>query len=224
MADSEAGQSYKIYVNDSLLTIASDQAQTSHLQEYGDALLMHYRGSQKLLLNVLDNLEKSKAPRQIILTTPDLKTLFEDTIKLFRWVEAGGGVVRNSRGEILAIFRRKRWDLPKGKLDPGESFEIAAVREVMEETGVKNVKLGPLITTSMHAFRTKSNHRALKVTKWYAMESNTKKLVWQEEEQIEEAIWVDPEKFMNGSYNIFESIRDVLRQYQELHPVITKGK
>ena len=213
MAVSEAGQSYKIYVNDCLLTIAADEARASHLQEYGDALLLHYRGKVKLLHNVLDNLEKSKIPRQIILTTKDLKKLFEDTIGLFRWTEAGGGVVRNPKGEILAIYRRNRWDLPKGKLDPGETFAEAAVREVMEETGIRDVTLGPLITTSMHAFRTRRNQRALKVTKWYAMTSPKQKLKWQVEEDIEEATWIKPSKFMNGSYDMYESIRDVLKQY-----------
>ena len=219
MAVSEAGQSYKIYVNDSLLTIAADAARASHLQEYGDALLLHYRGNVKLLHNVLDNLEKSKRPRQIILTTKDLKQLFEHTIGLFRWTEAGGGVVSTPEGKILAIFRRKRWDLPKGKLDPGETFAQAAVREVMEETGIKNVELGPLITTSMHVFRTRRNQRALKVTKWYAMTTKQQKLVCQVEEDIEDAIWVKPGKFMNGSYDMYESIRDVLKQYLAISAV-----
>jgi 8-oxo-dGTP diphosphatase len=50
---------------------------------------------------------------------------------------AGGVVVRN--GEIALVHRPRYddWTLPKGKLDPGESFEEAAVREVEEETGLR---------------------------------------------------------------------------------------
>lgn len=51
-------------------------------------------------------------------------------------VHAAGGVVR--RGELVAVVHRPRyddWSLPKGKLDPGEGFEEAALREVLEETG-----------------------------------------------------------------------------------------
>ena len=56
-------------------------------------------------------------------------------------VEAAGGYVvrRTPKGnlKVLTIFRRGLWDLPKGKLDPGESPEKGAVREVSEEVGIK---------------------------------------------------------------------------------------
>jgi 8-oxo-dGTP pyrophosphatase MutT (NUDIX family) len=213
MADSEAGQIYKIYVNDSLLTLATEKVTKEDLPEYEDSLLMRYRHNQKLLLNVLDNLEKSQKPRQIILTTDNLKLLFTETIALFRWAEAGGGVVQNIDDEILAIFRRGRWDLPKGKLDPGETFEQAAVREVIEETGITAVKRFDLITTSMHAFRTRGNTRAIKVTKWFHMTSQYKDLTVQTEEDIEKAIWIKPQDFLNGDYDMFASIRYVVEQY-----------
>jgi 8-oxo-dGTP diphosphatase len=54
---------------------------------------------------------------------------------------AGGVLVRRHKGkpEIAVIHRPRHedWSLPKGKLDPGESFEEAALREVHEETGIK---------------------------------------------------------------------------------------
>ncbi len=43
-------------------------------------------------------------------------------------VEAAGGLVLNEKGEVLMIFRRGSWDLPKGKIDPNESVETAAIR------------------------------------------------------------------------------------------------
>ena len=66
-------------------------------------------------------------------------------------VHAAGGVVRRDRddggaaGEEIVLVHRPRyddWSLPKGKLEPGESFEAAARREVEEETGLR-CELGP---------------------------------------------------------------------------------
>jgi CYTH domain-containing protein/8-oxo-dGTP pyrophosphatase MutT (NUDIX family) len=53
-------------------------------------------------------------------------------------VEAAGGVVVRDDGRVAVVHRPKYddWSLPKGKLDPGESFEEAALREVWEETGI----------------------------------------------------------------------------------------
>ena len=53
------------------------------------------------------------------------------------FIQAGGGLVENEKGEILFMFRKGKWDLPKGKLDPGESYESCALREVQEETGYR---------------------------------------------------------------------------------------
>jgi ADP-ribose pyrophosphatase YjhB (NUDIX family) len=65
---------------------------------------------------------------------------------------AAGGVVQHEDGKLLFIYRKKRWDLPKGRVDKGESLEGAAKREVKEETGVKKVKVGKLAGVTYHVF------------------------------------------------------------------------
>jgi 8-oxo-dGTP diphosphatase len=54
-------------------------------------------------------------------------------------VRAAGGVVVDADGRVVLVHRPRYddWTLPKGKLDPGESFEDAALREVWEETGLR---------------------------------------------------------------------------------------
>ena len=54
-----------------------------------------------------------------------------------RYVRAAGGVVEASDGSLLAIVRNGRYDLPKGKVELGETLLQAAHREVEEETGLK---------------------------------------------------------------------------------------
>ena len=73
-----------------------------------------------------------------ILFDKDLNKLKKAFFKHFTLFVAAGGVVQNTNDEILMIFRRGKWDLPKGKLDEGETLEQCALREVKEETGLKN--------------------------------------------------------------------------------------
>jgi 8-oxo-dGTP diphosphatase len=54
-------------------------------------------------------------------------------------IEAAGGVVVDEDGRVAVVHRPNYddWTLPKGKLDAGETFEDAALREVWEETGLR---------------------------------------------------------------------------------------
>ena len=83
---------------------------------------------------------------------------------------AAGGLVQNEQGELLMIYRRGKWDLPKGKLDKNETIEACAVREVMEETGLTNIELGKWIDTGYHLyFDPYLNEDVIKETHWFAM-------------------------------------------------------
>lgn len=118
-------------------------------------------------------------------------------------IMAAGGVVENEHGALLLIFRKKHWDLPKGKLDEGESIEECAVREVEEETGLSNVLLGELIDTTLHQYE-ENGDLITKKTAWYKMKgSSADKLIPQTEEQIEDIKWIKPadlEPYMQNTY------------------------
>jgi 8-oxo-dGTP pyrophosphatase MutT (NUDIX family) len=110
-------------------------------------------------------------------------------------VAAGGLVERDAPDgrEVLMIFRRGCWDLPKGKLDDGETVEACALREVSEEVGVAPDRLAitaPLGTT-VHGYPLPRRHAyAVKTTHWYAMATTAEAFEAQDDEGIEAVTWV----------------------------------
>jgi 8-oxo-dGTP pyrophosphatase MutT (NUDIX family) len=141
----------------------------------------------------------------------DLPALQKAFFKKFVVIQAGGGLVRNEDNEILLIFRRGMWDLPKGKLDKGETLEQCAVREVQEETGLKNVKLTAPLAITWHTYH-EGTKFILKESHWYSMKIAGKQtLVPQAEEDIHEVKWVAPEDLKPYIDKSFASVADVLR-------------
>lgn len=147
---------------------------------------------------------------QGILIGKDLQTLKKLFFRHFTIVTAAGGVVENEHGEILLIFRKGKWDLPKGKQDPGESLEACAVREVEEETGLRSVRLAEPITVTYHTYE-EHGKQILKDSHWYKMYVNgTQELIPQTEEDIHEIRWVEQSGLARYAEESYPSIRDVL--------------
>jgi len=125
---------------------------------------------------------------------------------------AAGGLVLNDEKQLLMIFRRGKWDMPKGKLDDGEKIEDCAVREVKEETGLQKIDLEDLTGLTYHEyFDTHSNEDVIKETHWFKMHaSGNQQLIPQLEEHIEKIEWVNDknigEKLNNSYKNIIEII------------------
>ncbi len=141
----------------------------------------------------------------------DLGELKKAFFKKFSLVQAAGGLVQNEKKEILLIFRRGKWDLPKGKLDKGEKLEECAIREVEEETGLRKVKLvAPWIIT-YHTYQEGARF-ILKESHWYRMKvAGEQQLVPQIKEDIYEIKWVTPGELGKYMKNSFPSVIDVLQ-------------
>ena len=128
---------------------------------------------------------------------------------------AAGGIVVNPKNEILWIFRRGYWDLPKGKLDPNETIEACAIREVMEETGVKDLQLEGLVYTSKHHYHDQYLNAAVeKTTFWYKMTTVVmQEGIPQAEEDIEAIAWVNIDA--QGPYldKTYATIKEVIAAF-----------
>lgn len=150
-----------------------------------------------------------------VLIVPDAapEALFRRLQARFTCIDAAGGVVCDARGRFLMIFRRGHWDLPKGKLDDGETLEACALREVTEETGLHAIRsLGPLLTT-YHVYE-QGGERYLKASHWYRMLFHgTEGAVPQTEEDIERIEWLTREEVAERLPQAYASIREVMAAY-----------
>ena len=140
------------------------------------------------------------------------QSLHQELHQLYSPIDAAGGVVVNEQGGVLMIYRRGKWDLPKGKRDPGEDIATCAVREVMEETGLQQVTLGTKICDTYHVYA-QNRANLLKRTSWYKMEASVKETLQpQKEENILEAAWILPAEMGPIVHKSYEAIREVLVQ------------
>lgn len=133
--------------------------------------------------------------------------LLKHLYKKLKVVTAAGGMVYNPAGEILFIYRNKRWDLPKGKTEDGETIEASAIREVEEETGVKGLVVKRFLRKTFHVFKRKGKFR-LKVTYWYEMHTAYDgELNPETKEGIEKAKWKNFEKSQKALLKSYANIK-----------------
>ncbi|MDZ7878164.1 MAG: NUDIX hydrolase [Saprospiraceae bacterium] len=197
---------YKVFINNKPLRLINS---ANKEQESDKILVAKYAGKQKFLYHFIDTLEKSPRYQGITLVSENIEKLWTDFQGIYKIIEAAGGVVFNAKGEVLLIYRLKTWDLPKGKIDKGETPEIAAVREIQEETGLDKVDLGDFICHTYHTYEHKGK-RVLKKTHWFAMQTAEEKLTPQYSEDIELAEWRDLSAFVETQPVIYPSILEVL--------------
>ena len=146
-----------------------------------------------LAADCLDGLVRGR-----LLIRGDAEQLFEIIKGDCKYVEAAGGYVLNALGQSLVIVRNGLYDLPKGKIEPGEDPETAAVRKVNEETGV-SPKIDRKLIDTYHFYRWGDEKEVtIKKTHWYLMtllgNQATKP---QTEEGITSCIWMDDDMIDN---------------------------
>lgn len=166
----------------------------------------NYRG-----VNFKEILAESPNKQSVIVEVleMDLSKVLMECIKHYHFVQAAGGLVRNTENEILFIFRNGKWDLPKGHKEVYETIDQTAVREVEEECGIHDLILENKAGVTYHTYYMNGKHE-LKETHWYFMRTNTQRLVPQKEEGIEKAEWISKDRMQEIISGCYLSLQNLL--------------
>ncbi|AXG74900.1 NUDIX domain-containing protein [Flavobacterium arcticum] len=194
---------YKVFVNDKPLFLTNKVEKETDFQIF----LLESVDIEQLIVKMFNN-KVNKA----LLYYPDEKAILKKLKEKLPVAKAGGGLVYNDNGEVLFIFRNGKWDLPKGGTERGEEMEETAMREVEEETGVKNLKIVKKLQKTYHVFKRNGQYK-LKITYWYEMKTSySGKLQGQLEEGIEKVAWLKPEEIKEVLTNSYENIKLLFKE------------
>lgn len=186
---------FKVFVKDTCFKIEIDETSQQPVKE----VVNQFKNA--LFTNQIDQNFKIASYEELL----------EEIGRYFKSAPAAGGMVFNSQNEVLWIYRREKYDLPKGKLDDGETFLEAALREVEEECGIHDLIAGPLIGYTYHIYIHNENPY-FKKTAWYIMHTKQNEVSLQTEEDITDYCWANADKHRELSKQTYKSLRDLLKR------------
>lgn len=163
---------------------------------------------------IIEEMERPEINAGVFLHT-DVDAVLQSIKEQMTVVQAAGGLVHVQGEEVLLIYRRGKWDLPKGKLDEGEDLAACATREVEEETGVAHLRIEELLMVSYHTYREREE-LILKETYWYLMAANEPQpFTPQQDEDIEKCEWVKMGQLAPYLDNTYPTIVEVVKKGAE---------
>lgn len=198
---------YKIFINDKPFILTSKAS----INDADDgAVIISYK--ELLRLKPAIELMEVKEVKSLTITG-DVKKMWKDFLSLYHLIDAAGGVVKNKDNKLLFIFRLGKWDLPKGKMDKGETLKQTAIREVEEECGISKLKITGSLTTTYHTYKLNGKDM-VKASHWFKMTTtDNSPLKIQTEEHITDARWVSDKEIPALLANAYPSIAEVMGEY-----------
>lgn len=193
---------YKVFVNEKELFLSKSPKNLDKT--------FSYEGPETIEMGI--DLLQNTSCASVNIHASDVEQMWKDFRKSIIAIEAAGGIVKNEEQEILFIKRLGKWDLPKGKIEKGESTEIAALREIEEETGISNLKIEAFVAESYHIYIDRNQQNILKITHWYSMKHHgTEVTKPQLEEGITEVSWKNQADIKSQVYvSTFKNIKLIL--------------
>jgi 8-oxo-dGTP pyrophosphatase MutT (NUDIX family) len=202
---------YKVFFNDSLILVGSEMKKSLNR----DVVQKFQNVDYDVVSQLVTRIETDSEPGSFFIFSGANDVNWTSFRKCFNEIPAAGGLVKDQNGRCLFIKRLGVWDLPKGKIEPDESPEAAAVREVEEECGIKRLNVIRQLDSTFHIYRSpflsSPNNLVLKETKWFLMEySGTDLPVPEVEEDIEEVAWFNMDELDAIYQNTYTSLIDFL--------------
>lgn len=205
---------YKVFLNERKIVISSKHEITPNLPVKEFHENASAKDVRKWFSGFLKNDEKLN-----YLVHPRPSRFFQTFRETFKNLPAAGGVVLSNE-HILFIFRNEKWDLPKGKAEPGETARITALREVEEECGIKGHKIVKELPATFHIYR--SPHQSdnyqwiLKETKWFEMNyAGTQKGTPETREGITKIKWFAKDELDEVWVNTYENLKQIISLYRD---------
>jgi 8-oxo-dGTP pyrophosphatase MutT (NUDIX family) len=197
----------KIYFDTKYILLTEGEFQQTDNQ----TIIEEGNSDDRTLKNAIQNFIQQSEQKPLVITTKHLDNTLDRVKSEFKYLEAAGGLIQKNE-RYLFIFRLGKWDLPKGKLDKGETPEQAAVRECMEECAINDIHIKEELPSTYHIYFHKEKY-VLKRTFWYAMNSNFNgTLQPQTEENIEKVDWLTKEQILTDVLqNTYPSIADLIQ-------------
>lgn len=200
----------KIYFDEKPVYLCDEfDEEITELSHHPDVVLM-----EELSANAINSLLheiKKEDFHAAIYRHENFDKLKKEFTKHFTFIRAAGGIVQNEKKELLFIFRKGKWDLPKGKMNTKESAELCAKREITEETGVDNLTMKNKVGETFHSY-SEYGKRFLKQTNWfYIICKGKQNLKAQTEEDITEVKWIATKDIKQPMENTYATIKDILK-------------
>lgn len=202
-------QNYKIYLNERELHLS-----TQPLAEIvtGKTFLSYSESELSDVTSFLNNLPTEG--KLFFIHVQSIELALQNIFSQIAVIRAAGGIIYSNKGAVLCIYRNDKWDLPKGKIDPGEDSKTAAWREVAEECGIGSHLIDSFFQSTYHLYLLK-NKWVIKQTDWYLMHAEQEALQPQLEEGITLAEWIEPRNFFQVYANTYPLIHDLLLEWNE---------
>ncbi len=202
---------YKVFINDREIILTGKKPENPA----NDSVIIKIGSEREFWKEVKTFLIRVQKKNNVLYVINDnSETLLSYLEKYAVYMEAAGGLVINPQNELLFIYRYGKWDLPKGKKEPGENPELTAIREVKEECSIGDIEIIETLTSTYHMYLLPSEQWVLKKTFWYLMHAGD----WKDpkpqlDEDISKAIWVNPLNAKDYLSNTYSSIRMLVKTY-----------